>query len=107
MSLSFSALADNNYKCFGTEPFWGMELVNNSLVLDLFDETKTSEEVISRETAAGMANEFAFIAKTKNSSATIVTGECSDGMSDEIYSHHVVYTDGRAVLYGCCNKSSK
>lgn len=107
LTFSFSALANSNYKCFGTEPFWGMELVNNSLTLDLFDEEKITEEVLSRDTAAGLATEFAFIAKTNKSSATIVTGECSDGMSDRIYSHHVVYTDGKVVLYGCCDRSSK
>lgn len=107
LSCSFTAMANTSYQCFGTEPFWGMELVDNKLVLDLFDETKNTETVLSRDTAAGMANEFAFIAKTKNSTATIVTGECSDGMSDNVYSHHVVYTDGKVVLYGCCNQSLK
>jgi len=107
LACSFSAMADSNYKCFGTEPFWGMELTQNKLILDLFGDSKISEDLISRETAQGVGEEYVFVASTKTASATIITGECNDGMSDDIFSHHVVYKNASTTLYGCCNKTSK
>jgi len=104
---SFSAMADSGYKCFGTEPFWGMELTQNKLIFGLFPEDRTVEDVLSKEIAQGTGEDYAFVVTTKNATATVIAGECSDGMSDKIYSHHVVYKNSTATLYGCCDKNSK
>ena len=50
-----------------------------------------------------MAPGFATVTKTKYATLTTVMGECSDGMSDEVYSHHAVFDIGGAVLAGCCD----
>lgn len=111
-SFAVSAMAESNYSCGGTEPFWGLTIKGNKMSVSapLGDEAVV-EEITSRTSAAGTGEEYVFVAKTQNMSATIVTGECSDGMSDEVFSHHIVYTTGSSddigVYYGCCNKITK
>ncbi len=104
---SFGAMAESNYKCFGTEPFWAMSITQDKLAFGLFDDDTVTEDILSRETAQGTSQDFAFVVTTKSASATIIAGECSDGMSDNIYSHHVVYKNASSTLYGCCNQTSK
>ncbi|QDK40417.1 hypothetical protein DOM21_02895 [Bacteriovorax stolpii] len=108
MLLSLSAMAAD-YSCSGTEPFWDLKIEGNTVTFNEFmaDETTTKEEIISRVDAQGLAPDFAFVVETKNAKATIVTGECNDGMSDNIYEKHIMYTTGNSVLYGCCNEITK
>ena len=108
LSFSFQALASTDYSCFGTEPFWGLKLEGSkvSLSFPLGDEVKT-EQVISRVTAYGVNEDVAFVVKINNGSATIIGGECNDGMSDEIYPSHIVFASEDSVYYGCCKKSVK
>jgi uncharacterized membrane protein len=103
--LSFSAMASTDYSCFGTEPFWGLSITGNVMTseLNLENESNKSEEVVSRQTAIGVGLDYVLVVKTATASATIVTGECSDGMSDTIYTNHIVYNSQNTVLYGCCN----
>lgn len=103
--MSASAMASTDFSCSGTEPFWDLSIKGNEMSYNLFmsDETTKTEEVISRQTAIGVSEDYALVVKTATSSATIITGECSDGMSDTIYSNHIIYNSGDAVLYGCCN----
>ncbi|RPJ74481.1 MAG: hypothetical protein EHM20_10525 [Alphaproteobacteria bacterium] len=105
LTSSLSSMAASDYTCSGTEPFWNLKLEGSKMTFSaaMEDESTTVNEVISRTGAAGMALDFAFVAKTEDAAATIITGECSDGMSDAIYSNHIVYTTGDLVLYGCCN----
>jgi uncharacterized membrane protein len=108
-AFSLTAFAGSDYSCMGTEPFWGLELVGNkvSVNLSLGDDEIKTEAVVSRIQAAGYSDGVAFVVKTGSASATIVLGECSDGMSDQVYTNHIVYTKGDAVLYGCCNQITK
>lgn len=105
LTLSFSAMAASDLSCGGTEPFWDLKLEGKTVTFNEFmaDETTTKEEVTSRVDAHGYAPDFAFVVKTANATATIVTGECSDGMSDTVYEKHIMYTTKDSVLYGCCN----
>ncbi len=100
-----SSLLASDLSCGGTEPFWDLEIKGSTVTYNGFfaDETTTKEEIVSKTNAAGLADDFAFVIKTPNATATIVTGECSDGMSDTIYSQHIMYTTADSVLYGCCN----
>lgn len=106
--FSFQTFASADFSCFGTEPFWGLKLEGSkvSLSFPLGEEAKT-EKVISRITAYGVSEDVAFVVKINNGSATIIAGECSDGMSDEIYPFHIVFSSDDNVFYGCCNKSVK
>ncbi len=102
LTASLSAMA-TDYKCVGTEPFWSLKITETQMSLDMEDVVRT-ESVQSKIQAAGMADEFAFVVTSASGSATVISGECSDGMSDNIYSHHVVVKAGPMVLAGCCNQ---
>jgi uncharacterized membrane protein len=108
-AFSLTAFAGSDYSCMGTEPFWGLELVGNKVSVNfpLGDDGIETEAVVSRTEAAGYSEGVAFVVKTGTASATIVAGECSDGMSDQIYTNHIVYTKGDSVFYGCCNQITK
>lgn len=98
-------LMASDFSCFGTEPFWGLKITDKAIYLDTFEETKTKEEILSKQTAAGVGEEYAFVVKTNESTISVITGACNDGMSDNIYSHHVIYTNSQSTLYGCCQLS--
>ena len=108
LMCSTFAFATTDYSCMGTEPFFNLNIEGSKMSISspIGDGAK-SEEVISRISAAGYSEDVAFVVKTATATATIIAGACSDGMSDEIYSNHVVYTTEESVLYGCCNKIEK
>jgi uncharacterized membrane protein len=105
LSFSINAFAGSDFTCGGTEPFWSLYLVGNevSLSMPLGDEP-TKEQVISRINATNIAEDVAFVIKTETASLTIIAGACSDGMSEDIYTHHIVYNSGDSMIYGCCNQ---
>lgn len=108
MSLSVSAMA-TDFKCAGTEPFWGMSITGDQLSYDYpADEpVNKTETIVSKKLMAARPEAFGVVAKTKKVTATIVLNDqCSDGMSDEIYSHTVVLdVKGLPMVFeGCCNE---
>ena len=108
MSLSVSAMA-TDYKCSGTEPFWGMSIKGDKLSYDYYGEVEINktEKILSKKLMAARPEAFGVVAKTRKVTATIVLNDqCTDGMSEETYSHSVVL-DVKAlpmVLEGCCNE---
>ncbi|MBY0516575.1 MAG: hypothetical protein K2P81_06700 [Bacteriovoracaceae bacterium] len=101
-SLSNAFAATLN--CGGTEPFWGLKVTDKMMTFSSPElEKPVSLKVISKTEAAGFTAGFAFVVKSKFSSLSVIAGECNDGMSDEVYSHHAIYENGGAVLAGCCN----
>lgn len=109
LAFSLSAMASSDYACGGTEPFWNMKLEGDKITFNAMmeDQYSTTRDVLARTDAAGMSADFAFVVKARNMNATIITGECNDGMSDIVYSKHIVLTFGETVLYGCCNPIKK
>lgn len=109
LALSFALLSATSFastlSCAGTEPFWSVSTTDKMLMYsDPVSRTRPMP-ITSITQAAGFAEGFAFIVKTKSTRLTVIMGECSDGMSDEVYSHHAVYEMGNTVLAGCCNKN--
>lgn len=108
MTFSVSAMA-TDYTCSGTEPFWGMSIKGDKLSYEYFGETEVNktEKILSKKLMAARPEAFGVVAKTRKATATIVLNDqCSDGMSDQTYSHSVVL-DIKAlpmVLEGCCNE---
>lgn len=104
-----SAFAGTIWKCGGTEPFWGATILENKVVFaDPELENPSISSIVSRRSAAGVGPDYVFVVKTKSLSATVVSGSCTDGMSDTEYSHHIVIDRGhQSVLYGCCNPMKK
>lgn len=107
MFLSTPAVAID-YLCSGTEPFWGMKIEGHKLSYEYYgeEEVKKTGKILSRKLMAARPESFGVVAKTKKVTATIVLNDqCSDGMSEETYSHSVVL-DIKALpmaLEGCCN----
>ena len=93
------------YSCFGTEPFWGIKITEEVLSFDEIIEVKADEVILSKTQAAGTTSDYAFSVETANTQISVVTGECNDGMSDNIYSHHALVKTDSQVLYGCCSRS--
>ena len=103
LTLSLTAMADTNFSCFGTEPFWGLKIDADSVTFNPYDLIPASEKITSRENALGVTEGYAFMITTATSTTAITTAECNDGMSDNVYSHTVLYKNADAVFYGCCN----
>jgi uncharacterized membrane protein len=93
-----------NLECGGTEPFWGAT-VKGGLVtyLDPNLDKAIKLKVTSINQAAGYSLNNIMVIKTKFTRLTVVEGKCSDGMSDETYSHNAVFEKDGIVLGGCCN----
>lgn len=102
--MSWSVWADNSgYKCVGTEPFFNLEISKSVLNLrtGYLDESYSVDGPIA---ARGTNSDFVSVFKSKDHDTvvSIVRGECSDGMSDDIYPYHMVYSQADNALYGCC-----
>lgn len=110
---SASAFASGNYDCSGTEPFWDMQI--RGPTISYADPMKKipAMKVTEVRTAAGMAPAFLEYIKAKTPAGYLVTATvnanetCSDGMSEDKYSHQVVVHLGGAILFGCCNEVTK
>ncbi len=104
LSVSQAAFAID-MQCAGTEPFWGVSVSGTTLTYSSPEmENAAKLKIKSTRQAAGMAGNVAAVIKTKYSTLTIVAGaDCSDGMSEDTYTHHAVYDVNGTVLYGCCN----
>lgn len=111
MFASTSAMAID-YHCSGTEPFWGLGTNGNQLTYEYFgeEEIKRTEKITSKKLMAARPESFGAVLKTKNVTATIISNDqCSDGMSDTVYSHSIVL-DIRNLpmaLEGCCMEAPK
>lgn len=90
--------------CNGTEPFWNAS-VKKGIITYLSPELEktVSLKVTSTQQAAGFTENNSMVIKTKYTTLSLISGECSDGMSDETYSHHALYDYNGVLLGGCCN----
>lgn len=114
-----------SYKCVGTEPFWSAEIQGGAIKVSSPDASPQGYStrkytLSSSESAAGMSEGVAVQVTGSRSirgrngatvrhkvSVSIIhagTSGCSDGMSDETYSHHALVKEANgALLYGCCH----
>lgn len=108
LSSSFSAFAAPTFECGGTEPFWNANISNNYITYsDIMVDKKVSLKITSRKEAHGYSEGAAFIVKTKYAQAAVAIGSCNDGMSDETYSHTILFENDGRLLGGCCNRIEK
>jgi uncharacterized membrane protein len=104
LALSSMSSFAAKVKCSGTEPFWNASVSNGTMkYLDPSLEKAVSLKVLSTTDAIGYATNNITVIKTKYTRLTTVAGQCNDGMSDKIYSHHAVLEKDGVVLGGCCN----
>lgn len=102
-AFSLPALA-GKISCGGTEPFWGLSVEGEYMrYSDPVMETTMSLKIVSRLQPVGYSEGYIQVIKSKFTSLTMVHGECNDGMSDEIYTHHAVFDNNGVIMGGCCN----
>jgi uncharacterized membrane protein len=98
--------ASNILVCSGTEPFWGIEVTDTHLSVNMMDGPRYSVPVTFRQTSANNATiaVIAGVAGTNNTQAFMQKVEsCSDGMSDTNYPYSITAVlNNQRVLSGCC-----
>src|SRR5262245_36494745 len=93
------------YVCLGTEPFYSLKIQGTDLTLETpEDELPHRYVVTGPQTPEGLQDGYVSIYRSEAQKAviSIVTGECTDGMSENKYGYHLVYVEGGRALYGCC-----
>ncbi|MCU0518318.1 MAG: hypothetical protein MUC60_15920 [Oscillatoria sp. Prado101] len=119
LSASASAASPNTYKlkCVGTEPFWNVEVEGNMVQFSTSESSVNNTKKYwdaqlteARGTMKGSAVAFQ-VRASRNSGAekivlSVISNGCSDYMSDNKYSHHVLVSLENGTLYrGCCQKN--
>lgn len=93
--------------CFGTEPFWNMQ-IHQEMIKFSQEDTQLSYSISPPQTAYGMQESFTKkwiidLNQENNGAAYIVKHNCSDNMSDTIYPYEVILDLGQdKFYYGCC-----
>jgi uncharacterized membrane protein len=117
--VMFSTSAFAEFKglvCFGTEPFWDIDInvTQGTLKYKAPENLKgTVYKMAKPVSAIGMGELTVMVFKGSRSdvSATVlsdqIAGKCSDGMSENEYTFHVVYRKGSEVKYGCCEPKAQ
>ena len=101
ISLSTFAASIN---CGGTEPFWNASVKKDVLTFSSPELVKSiTLKVLSTQQAAGYSNNNIMVIKTKYTRLSVIAGECSDGMSENSFSHHAIFEKNGVVFGGCCN----
>jgi uncharacterized membrane protein len=96
------------FQCGGTEPFWDMNITQDSATLQRMDSEATEFDILHKTVASGRFWPVLYALKNngKTAQAMIRPQACSDGMSDIIYDFTVdVMTrehGGPVLLSGCC-----
>ncbi|WP_152460891.1 COG3650 family protein [Palleronia sp. THAF1] len=95
--------------CFGTEPFWTLNISDDALRFDRLDEGVADFTAGNRETAIGRRDQWSARAFRDGRNLTVVVGTeaCNDGMSDRAYGLRatvLISTDTSHDHYaGCCS----
>ncbi len=102
--------------CSGTEPFWSTDITDarQTLEFQLFDNSKMTFETAWQATPRGFTGgTLGLLARADNGDSaytTIVTGQCSDGMSDRTFGMNIsiFLSQGEQVTgyQGCCSLQS-
>lgn len=108
MIIGFGGLPEGLH-CFGTEPFWSLEIKEAGVIFE-GQSTPTTYEITYMSPSA----EYIEVRETglrihwgsgeNATKAHILPGLCSDGMSDSTYGLH--YIDNRMMNKGCCSISN-
>ncbi len=106
-NIGFSATA---FRCGGTEPFWSLEVqADGSMVfsdpvaerIDIGANVPRSAYGRMPEYMAAYDSQETTGAKRAIRAYIFANDKCSDGMSDETYTHQIIFDNGK-VWDGCC-----
>jgi uncharacterized membrane protein len=91
-----AAAFDGNFKLVGTEPFWGLDIKGDQLLLRRPDAADVvaprTDPVIDGQSAVWIGGAL---------SVRLTPGACSDGMSDRRYTYTATVKAGEVSLSGC------
>ena len=97
-------------ECFGTEPFWSLDISNGSLLFK-HEELTMSLQKSTPKPAAGMSESYIALYQGKvigqeKFMNVILTSDnqCSDNMSEDIHPVTAIILSGSDLYYGCCVK---
>jgi len=92
--------ADETFHFSGTEPFWGGQVVGETLTYTVPDDIEGQQITVKR--FAGL-NGLGFSGELggQNFDMAVTQGDCSDGMSDRTYPFTVTLRLGDGVRNGC------
>ncbi len=95
------AKATINWHCIGTEPFWGVEIsaANNTAI---FTTPEKTEQPIALTVVVETTEEAIYTGK--NLKISIKKGQCSDGMSENMYQYSAAVEFDIYKFQGCANK---
>jgi uncharacterized membrane protein len=102
--------------CTGTEPFFSVniDVQSKKLTYSAPENVKgTIFSVTDPLQAQGLQKAKVMVFKDQRSdmTATVISdsiaGACSDGMSENQYAYHLVFTKGNSVKYGCCEPKAQ
>ncbi len=110
-AVSIKKIGGIFFKATGTEPFWGIEIAEDSLRFTSPDEKKNFAVAYKAPVKAMDASVISYQSGSESISlkVTIQQGKCSDGMSDKEHSYKVSVSLKRAgdkdftALEGCGN----
>lgn len=92
--------------CFGTEPFWSLNVTVRGDEYQEMGDTRRDIEMIAERTATNGAMAVFEEGPTLNRTLIVKTGYCSDGMSDREFGWQATLfndaPDGSTVQTGCC-----
>ncbi|RNF34903.1 COG3650 family protein [Paracoccus methylarcula] len=95
----------DGFRCFGTEPFWGLERQADQLLLsrpDMEDDARPIQAVLG----TGVFRDPMRAVVAEGITVTSTRAICSDGMSDRLFgleAHVILHGDKPAMLSGCCS----
>ncbi|SIS53250.1 COG3650 family protein [Paracoccus saliphilus] len=95
----------DGFRCYGTEPFWGLERQGDQLLLsrpDSEDDARPIQTVLG----TGVFRDPMRAVVAEGMTVTSTRAICSDGMSDRLFgleAHVILHGDKPAMLSGCCS----
>lgn len=112
-SLLISSLVyaqQGQFHCYGTEPFWDLQVSQDSIHFKTLDHKTQIKKTQPRQSANHTLAQFRlYQTKTQKDQQQVIIAinkvPCSDGMSDHIHPYHVALLIGEKIFDGCCRQA--
>lgn len=91
-----AAVFDGEFQLVGTEPFWGLAIKGDRLVLD-----RPTEPDISAARPAPVIEGASAVWKSESLTVRLTPADCSDGMSERSYAYAATVTVKGITVSGC------
>jgi uncharacterized membrane protein len=89
------------YRALGTEPFWGLHIGPEELRFTTPDDPDGMRFTPAEPVRSGDTLRWTSAAAGASLDARIWPGECSDNMSDKVWTHASVVQIGATTYHGC------